>query len=574
MSRVSLSGIGGGGCSIDHAEWTQRDGAENIGNMPSLLGRYVAGEILKSMLLTTAVLVAVIAFGAAIKPLAQNLIGGGDVLKYVLVASIPMLQYALPFAAGFAATLVVHRMASDNELLAMSLSGLSYQKIMRPVYLIGAGLLAFMLLLVNFGVPYFWTQMEAMLARDITRLLATSVERGEAFSLGNTQIFADQVLIIDDPEDSNAESRLVLMGVAALETDDKDELKTEFTSEYATLDVHRIDGRAILKLAFGDSTIFREGDEALVRVPSAEPRAMDLGQGFTRQPKSFTLSELITNRTHNEDYPEVAVQRKGAFEAIARADAWRCVADAISSDTPFLLRDSRRKLDYQIRAEECQPPQLIGSVEVEEIEDGVAVRRARGATAELRLSEVLPGEEPRFNLIFEPEDVRDLESPELPAARWPTRLARLDLVDCSVTGGEGLDNTALLARIASVNLPEGAFWDGLGEKITQSGERIERARRELRWDIDARIQQRFAQSLMAPFLLLLGAVLAVTMKTSAPLAVYLVAFLPSIVAILLISTGEQELRDGPNLIRELVLWSGNVLLLGVVVLVWMRMRRH
>jgi lipopolysaccharide export LptBFGC system permease protein LptF len=143
-----------------------------------------------------------------------------------------------------------------------------------------------------------------------------------------------------------------------------------------------------------------------------------------------------------------------------------------------------------------------------------------------------------------------------------------------VTGGEDLDNTALLARIASVNLPEGAFWDDLGEKITKSGERIERARRELRWDIDARIQQRLAQSLMAPFLLLLGAVLAVTMKTSVPLVVYLVAFLPSIVAILLISTGEQELREGPNVIRELVLWSGNVLLLGVVVLVWMRMRRH
>ena len=60
----------------------------------------------------------------------------------------------------------------------------------------------------------------------------------------------------------------------------------------------------------------------------------------------------------------------------------------------------------------------------------------------------------------------------------------------------------------------------------------------------------------------------------AVLAVYLVAFLPSIAAILLISTGEQELRDGPNVIRELVLWSGNILLLGVIVVVWMRMRKH
>ena len=42
----------------------------------------------KTMVLNTTVLVAVIAFGAALTPLAQNLIGGGALLKYVLVASV------------------------------------------------------------------------------------------------------------------------------------------------------------------------------------------------------------------------------------------------------------------------------------------------------------------------------------------------------------------------------------------------------------------------------------------------------------------------------------------------------
>ena len=167
--------------------------------MPGLLTRYVAVELCKTMFLTTAILVTVIAFGAAIKPLAQNLISGGDIIKYVMVASVPMLQYALPFAAGFAATLVMHRFAVDNELLAMSVSGLSYGRILRPLLLIGLGLFLFMMVLVNWGVPYFWARMEAMLARDVTRLLASSVRRGEAFSLGNTQIFADDVMVIDDP---------------------------------------------------------------------------------------------------------------------------------------------------------------------------------------------------------------------------------------------------------------------------------------------------------------------------------------------------------------------------------------
>ena len=542
--------------------------------MPSLLGRYVAGEILKSMLLTTAVLVAVIAFGAAIKPLAQNLIGGGDVLKYVMVASIPMLQYALPFAAGFAATLVVHRMASDNELIAMSLSGLSYQQVMRPVFFIGAALLVFMMLLVNFGVPYFWTRMEAMLARDITRLLANSVERGEAFVLGNTQIFADQVMVIDEPKGTDAESRLVLIGVAALETNNNKQLKAEFTSEYATLDVFRIDGRSILKLALGDSTIFREGDEALVRVPSAEPRAMDLGSGFTRQPKSFMLNELISTRSANESYPEVAAERARAFDLISETNAWMFVRDAVEKGDPLLFHDSRRNIDYRVQAGDFSSMKLMSGVEVVEIEGGQETRKALGPFAKLRLSENLSESLPRFELIFTPKEVFDLKSPDLPATRWPSTLSRLDLEGYAEESNKDLDNAALLAVVAETDLPEGAFWDGFETKISDAGERIKRARRELRWDIDARIQQRVAQSLMAPLLLLLGAVLAVTMKASAPLSVYLVAFLPAIAAILLISTGEQELRDGPTIIREMVLWSGNALLLGAVLIVWRRMGRH
>ena len=313
--------------------------------MPGLLTRYVVAELLKTMLLTTGVLVAVIAFGATIKPLAQSLLGGADILKYVLVASVPMLQYALPFAAGFAATLVMHRLAVDNELLAMSVNGISHARMFRPLFLIALGLLLFMLLLVNYGVPYFWGRMESMVARDVTRLLASSVRRGEAFSLGNTQIYADDVMLIEDPEDSDAESRLVLVGVAALETDNARKPKTEFTADYATLDVYRIDGRAILKLVLGESTIFREGDQALVRVPTAEPAAMDLGQGWSEEPKSLNLGEMLVYRDSSEEFPSVRRMREKVFAEIAAREAWNCVWDAIESGRPLVFRDVRRNED-------------------------------------------------------------------------------------------------------------------------------------------------------------------------------------------------------------------------------------
>jgi lipopolysaccharide export LptBFGC system permease protein LptF len=542
--------------------------------MPRLISRYIAVEVLKTMMLSTTMLVAVIAFGAAIKPLAQNLIGGGDVFKYVLIASVPMLQYALPFAAGFAATIVLHRLANDNELLAMSVSGLSYGTIFRPVIGIGVGLLVFMLVLVNYLVPVFWTQMESLLARDVTRLLASSVDRGEAFQLGSTQIFADDVVAIDHPENSDAESRLVLIGVAALETDEQHEIKTEFTAEYATLDVHRINGRTILKLTLGESTIYREQDEALVRVPSAEPRAMDLGRGFTRKPKSFTIGELLAYRTLNTDYPSVAAARTETFNAMAMANAWACVEHAIETGESIMLHDSRRGVAYALRAGEVDDGELSQGVDVAEVDEGTTKRTAHAATATLHLVDVPPGGSARFDLLFEPSEVDDAAEPDAPIRHWPARLARLELASCTDTIDRSIPHEAFMEDVARYEGGTTPLWTTLHANIAGAAGKVASARESLRWDIDARMQQRLAQSMLAPLLLFLGAVLAISFRSATPLMIYTIAFLPSIAAILLISTGEQELRGGSSLAGEVVLWSGNGLLVVSIVAVWVRMRRN
>ncbi len=94
------------------------------------------------------------------------------------------------------------------------------------------------------------------------------------------------------------------------------------------------------------------------------------------------------------------------------------------------------------------------------------------------------------------------------------------------------------------------------------------------WDIDARIQQRFAQAVTAPLLLLLGALLAIQLRNATPLSVYVVAFLPAIADILLISGGEQMLRRGPSFLGVALLWSGNLLLVAFCLFSWIRLRRH
>ena len=100
---------------------------EHNAAMPWMLYRYFMGELLRVFLLSATVLVLVVAFGAAIKPLAgDDLAGPLQVAKYITLAIVPMLQFAIPFSAGFAATLVMHRYTADNEILAASVSGLYF----------------------------------------------------------------------------------------------------------------------------------------------------------------------------------------------------------------------------------------------------------------------------------------------------------------------------------------------------------------------------------------------------------------------------------------------------------------
>ena len=88
--------------------------------MSRILFRHITADLIRIMLLTASVLVTVIAFGAAIRPIMQNLFGPEDLAQFVLLAAVPMLQFALPFAGAVAGTIVYARLSAENEVLAMS----------------------------------------------------------------------------------------------------------------------------------------------------------------------------------------------------------------------------------------------------------------------------------------------------------------------------------------------------------------------------------------------------------------------------------------------------------------------
>ena len=78
----------------------------------------------------------------------------------------------------------------------------------------------------------------------------------------------------------------------------------------------------------------------------------------------------------------------------------------------------------------------------------------------------------------------------------------------------------------------------------------------------------------ALLLLVLGAVLAVLMRHSLALGIYVLAFLPAIADVLLISGGEQMIKYGDHLPGIIVAWSGNGLLVFLIALCWWRLARN
>ncbi|MEM1424831.1 MAG: LptF/LptG family permease, partial [Planctomycetota bacterium] len=164
---------------------------------PVILHRLLAGDMVRLLVVTTIALVAVIAFAGALKPLADGRLTLGQALRFMGFLIVPMLQFALPFAAGFAATLAYHRFASDNEAMAASAAGLGHKSILTPALALGASL-SLLLGVMSFEViPPLLRDAQRVLVTDGTRVLASQLNQGESVRLrfGGSEaidLFADR----------------------------------------------------------------------------------------------------------------------------------------------------------------------------------------------------------------------------------------------------------------------------------------------------------------------------------------------------------------------------------------------
>ena len=557
--------------------------------MPPILFRNIVADLVRIKLLTATVLVSVIAFGAAIRPIMQNLLGAEDLLQFVTLASVPMLQFALPFAGAFAGTIVYARLAADNEILAMSSAGLCYRRILMPAIGLGLVLFVAMAILLDAGVPRFWTSMQRLITRDVTRLFVGAVERGEALVIDKTQLYADEVAVIPGSADGiGPTSRLALVGVAAIELGPDGRPVTEFTAELATVDVYRENDSAYLKLLFRNATAYNSEEGALVSVPQAEPEAIDLGKGIRLKPKDLDLRGLIGVWRDVEHYHAVAEPRARAIAALGAVDCWSCIAERLESDGAVRLVDANGRRAFKVRNARVEGEKLVArkgaTLELVELDRGSAGRRAEVSEAILRPDPRAREGELAFELVVSGDRAvaQTVDTRGNTNGRWPPRLTSLMPSACAITDRSARSVDELSAE-ASALASNGAM-NGADAQVNpilraqtnaiSATNAMNESVRVVRADIVARIVQRINQSLCAPLMLILGAVLAIRLRGSNPLQVYLLAFIPSIVAVLLISGGEQMLRESTSVLGIFIATSGNIGLASMILIAYRQVARN
>jgi lipopolysaccharide export LptBFGC system permease protein LptF len=540
--------------------------------MPRLLYRYVLRDLLRSMLLTTAILVAVVAFGAAVKPLINDrLLTPLAAVKYILLAMVPMLQFALPFSAGFAATITIHRMAGDNEIQAMAVSGVSYRRILRPVLVLGLLLLVVMIALTQWVIPRFWGLMQRTITADITEIFESSIRRGEPFEAGSLQIYADDVIVQHHPPGSEADTRMILVGVAAAELDRQLRIVTDVTASQAVVDVYRRPDGTRLKLALSDTVAFSRRTSQLVRTEQIIPdRALIVPDATEDEPTTMTQRQLRALYRDPDRFRDVVEAREQLAATLRDEAMLEAVHGQLAATGSALFEDDAMEgRRFRVLADTIGGGQFrrVGGTPVEVVEEDQAgpARRYRAAEVIVEPPGISSLGRSTFQLVLQDYEVTDLRSQSPSNRRVRLVLPGLTPAGMPHTPAGIASSSALIEQARSARWQPGlikARLDRLEDQITQ-----------IRDEIVSRLSKRYAVSVTAPLLLVLGAVLAMWLRGSLPLTIYLLAFIPSILDLVLISGGDQVLREG-KASGWLVMWSGNAGLLVLLLLAYGRLCRN
>lgn len=584
--------------------------------LPLSLWKYVLAELWRVILLSAGVLVAVIAFAVAVKPLADGKLTPQEAMKFMGFAIVPMLQYALPFAAGFGATLAYHRLSHDNEVVAAYAGGVSHRAVLMPAMLSGLVLAGAILVLNQQVIPRFLQSMEKLIAADITKIMMGSIERGQALDVGGMIVYADKAARVQPVPESGARDEMALWGVAALELDRQGLVTSDATAASARVWVFPGDrpeqralpgqAAALVSMRLQDVVGAQRG-KWMGQVQSV-PIAVPAPGGFKDDPKFLTFGELLELRTEPERMNWIEQRRRDLAVHLGERMLTKWIDEQLRTKGSVTFTDDagetvtllgagiefpdRLRWDV-VPAKEGKPVEIrLARSGIDGAGSGVTVISARSAGL---YTDIGPSREERnLTVRLEAENAQtagrlpgNVVSENVPVQGGGGERRRLTLPDLKAVGGpmEALLDPARTssselmrlvapyvaderARAATVVAPQKPSYF-----VVPPNEELRRSVSSLLREVTSKQHERFAGAVACFVMVVSGALIAVNLSQSLPLTVYLWSFFPALATIITISSGQQltHQHGWPGL---LVLWGGVGLLALYTFVGYSKLARH
>ncbi len=248
-----------------------------------ILERYVLVELLKVFALALAAMTVMLALGSSVQ-----FLQGQSVSLITLVAAFPFLlpsvmNYTLPVAVLFATSLTYGRLAADNEIMAMQLTGVYLLRIVNPAILVGL-----LLSIVALGIN---SELIPKSRDHLQRLALANIETLLASQLKERSIQIPRARITFDSYDRRT---WLLRGVTIYEGGSSPTQK--LVAATARIEFDPENDQICLLLKDGTITLYRNGVEDISGPVRFTEQKMYISlkaiQRLQKTLKSMTLSEL------------------------------------------------------------------------------------------------------------------------------------------------------------------------------------------------------------------------------------------------------------------------------------------
>lgn len=555
---------------------------------------HITFELWRHVLLITAVLVLVMAFGATAQHYAKGQLSAVDTLKFMGLAAVPMLAYVVPFSGALATTLAYHRFAQERELMAAQAGGMSLLTLLMPALITGLVLTATMGVLSEQIIPRFLQRMSEVASGQAAGIISRAIERGEAVQVEGYLLYADQVFTpeFDEP---GVQAHLVLLGAHMVRLDEAGNMASWGAAQRADLWVMEPRELTEADIISAEDPVGPPGtrvSEVIYRVREAVGDAGTLADGkigeftdtFTMpsgggdSPKFFTWAEMRAAYADPDPMGPIDARRRDlAFHLAMRMVIERTVnqlraGGAVQMQSvdgaTLVLRAGAIAWDDTAKAWRLQPrpgqPITVeryrtfagGTRSVDRFEFGSAVLRASltGDPNNRGMELSLEGKDVRTTLAERPGS-----DPQAGGMREEVTLGPLKVDNDPIPTTLAMTSDELFAAVEAHNRQWGGEDRFLTPPTTDLRERIEKVRKQ----ILGVHHERLALSVAAFLLAAAGAVAALRFQEAPPLTAYLAAFLPAIGMVMAISTG-QEMVDDYGRAGLPVLWGGLVLLAALI----------